>query len=147
MNIIQATEEHVPMVAKLFDLYRQFYEQAPDYAKAESYIRDRISRSESTIFLALENGEPAGFVQLYPSFCSVEAYKIQILYDLYVDKAFRGKGIAEALMNKASEFARDSGAKRVDLNTGVDNKPGQTLYEKLDYFRSLDDFIGYSLEL
>ncbi len=147
MKIIQATEEHVEMVAKLFDSYRQFYDQAPDYTRAESFIRDRIRNGESTVFLALEDGEPAGFVQLYPSFCSVDAVKIQILYDLYVDEAFRKRGIAEALMDKASAFARESGAKRVDLLTGVENKPGQALYEKLDYHRSLDDFIGYSLNL
>ncbi|MDF7826375.1 GNAT family N-acetyltransferase [Pontiellaceae bacterium B12227] len=145
--IIQASEEHVEMVAKLFDLYRQFYEQEADYATAVTFIRDRIRNGESTVFLALEDGEPAGFVQLYPSFCSVDAIKIQILYDLYVDEAFRKRGIAEALMDKASAFARESGAKRVDLSTGVENKAGQTLYEKLDYYRSLDDFIGYSLDL
>lgn len=147
MKIIQATTAHVERVAKLFDLYRQFYDQAPDYLTAEEFIRARITGSESTIFLALDEGEPAGFVQLYPSFCSVDAVKIQILYDLYVDKPFRKKGIAEALMNRASDFARASGAQRIDLLTGVENKPGQALYEKLDYYRSLDDFIGYSLGL
>ncbi len=147
MEIVQAAEEQVEMVAKLFDLYRQFYDQAPDYARAEAFIRDRILGGESAVFLALEDGEPAGFVQLYPSFCSVDAVKIQILYDLYVDERFRRRGTAEALMKRAAAFARESGARRIDLLTGVDNRAGQALYEKLDYHRSLDDFIGYALNL
>lgn len=145
--IVQATTDHILQAASLFDLYRQFYGQPHDPALAESFIRQRIVHDESTIFLAFDEGEPVGFVQLYPSFCSVEAIKIQILYDLYVKEAFRGRGIAVSLMNKAAAYSKAAGAKRIDLLTGVENKAGQALYEKLDYHRSLDEFIGYSLEL
>jgi ribosomal protein S18 acetylase RimI-like enzyme len=147
MILVQATTDHILQAAMLFDLYRQFYDQPKDPALAESFIRQRIVNDESSIFLAFEAGEPVGFVQLYPSFCSVDAIRIQILYDLYVKEAFRGRGIAEKLMHKAKAFSRASGAKRIDLLTGVDNQPGQALYEKLDYYRSLDEFIGYSLKV
>lgn len=147
MKIIQTTEKHVQQVAELFDLYRQFYEQEADYATAEAFICDRIRNGESTVFLALEDGEPAGFVQLYPSFCSVDAVKIQILYDLYVKPEFRGRGIGEALMRRAARFSTESGAKRIDLLTGKDNRAAQALYEKLDYQRVPPDFIPYSLPL
>ncbi|QBG49002.1 GNAT family N-acetyltransferase [Verrucomicrobia bacterium S94] len=147
MFLVQATTDHILHAAKLFDLYRQFYDQPADPALAESYIRQRIVNNESAIFLAFEGGEAVGFVQLYPSFCSVDAIRIQILYDLYVKEAFRGNGIARSLMNKARAYSKASGAKRIDLLTGVENKAGRALYEKLDYYRSVDDFIGYSLNL
>jgi ribosomal protein S18 acetylase RimI-like enzyme len=147
MTIVRASLEHVKSVAELFDLYRQFYDQPPDLARAESFIRQRISDGDSAIFLALENGEAIGFTQLYPSFCSVEAIRIQILYDLFVKPEFRRQGVAELLMNRAAEFARESGAKRIDLLTGVDNVSGQALYEKLDYQQVPPDFIPYSLEV
>ncbi len=147
MKIIQASEEHVEAVAELFDLYRQFYGQAPDRATADAFVRARIRNRESAVFLALENGQAAGFTQLYPSFCSVGAIQIQILYDLFVKPEFRRRGIAEALMRRAAQFAAKSGAGRIDLLTGVDNLAGQALYEKLDYNRIPPDFIPYSLEL
>lgn len=147
MTLVQATEAHVGQVAELFDGYRQFYQQSQDRRLAESFIRERIERGESTIFLALVDDVAAGFVQLYPSFCSVEAIRIQILYDLYVKEEFRGRGIAVALMEKAADFSRASGAGRIDLLTGVDNPAGQALYEKIGYKRVPPDFIPYSLEL
>ncbi|MDF7806906.1 GNAT family N-acetyltransferase [Pontiellaceae bacterium B12219] len=147
MFLVQATTDHILHAAKLFDLYRQFYDQPANAPLAESYIRQRIVNDESTIFLAFEDGAAVGFVQLYPSFCSVDAIRIQILYDLYVKEEFRRKGIARSLMNKAREYSKATGAKRIDLSTGVENKAGQALYEKLGYSRSQDDFIGYALEL
>ena len=53
------------------------------------FIADRIEREESDIFVALDGDTAGGFVQLYPSFCSVDAAKIYILYDLYVDASVR----------------------------------------------------------
>jgi ribosomal protein S18 acetylase RimI-like enzyme len=147
MKIVRAELEQVKQAAELFDLYRQFYDQPADPARAEDFIRQRIVAGESAIFLALENEAAVGFTQLYPSFCSVEAVKIQILYDLFVKDEFRRRGVAEALMARAAAFARDSGARRIDLLTGIDNRPGQALYEKLGYRRVPPEFFPYSLEV
>jgi len=132
---------------RLFDLYRQFYECAPDLALATKFITERIERGESDIFVAVQDEKASGFVQLYPSFCSVDAQKIYILYDLYVDADSRGTGLGESLMNKATVWARMNGAARLDLLTAHDNIIGQNLYEKLGYKKTLEDFHAYSLEI
>lgn len=151
MKLIEATQEHIEEVAKLFDQYRQFYLCEPDLELATDFITQRICNRESSIFIAQDEQSDtpssAGFVQLYSSFCSVDAIKISILYDLYVDQAYRKQGIGELLMNQAAEFAKATGAKRIDLSTAKDNFSGQRLYEKLGYSQSLNDFYGYSLTL
>ena len=147
MDIIKANKEHISDVSVLFDLYRQFYECDADIELANQFISERINNDESVIFLAKENDKAVGFVQLYPSFCSVEAVKIYILYDLYVEVDYRKSGVGELLMNKASDFAKHSGASRLDLLTAFSNKAGQHLYEKLGYKIVNDDFHAYSLEL
>jgi len=147
MKILKATKEHVSEVARLFDLYRQFYECAPDIKLANQYISERIQNNESTIFLADDDGEKKGFVQMYPSFCSVEAIKIYILYDLFVVSNSRNSGVGALLMNRATEHAKEQGASRIDLTTAFSNKPGQYLYEKLGYKRVLEDFYTYSLQI
>lgn len=145
MEILRANESHLQEISRLFDLYRQFYHCEPDLDLATKFIRDRISKAESVIFVAPAKDRLKGFVQLYPSFCSVDAIKIFILYDLYVDERDRKSGIGESLMNKATEFSKAEGASRIDLLTAFDNKPGQRLYEKLGYKRDLEDFYAYSL--
>ena len=145
--IRQAGPDDVDSVARLFDLYRQFYECEPDLPLARDYIGARLGNGESVIFLAESEGDALGFVQLYPSFCSVDAVPILILYDLYVDEALRRSGAGEALMNRATQHARETGAKRLDLLTAKDNLAGQSLYEKLGYERANEGFYAYSLEL
>ncbi len=82
MEIIKAQHEHIQDVA------RQFYQCPADLALAKHFISERIVRDESVIFLAQDpaknSGQAIGFVQLYPLFCSVDAVKIFILYDLYM---------------------------------------------------------------
>lgn len=146
MEIIKANQAHIAEVSRLFDLYRQFYECEPDITLATRYITERFDRNESDIFVAIDGQTASGFVQLYPSFCSVAAIKIYILYDLYVDVDQRKRGLGEQLMMAAHHWAHQQGAQRVDLLTAKSNQAGQHLYEKLGYKRVLEDFYAYSLE-
>jgi ribosomal protein S18 acetylase RimI-like enzyme len=69
-----------------------------------------------------------------------------ILYDLFVDPDTRTKGIGRALMNKARQYAKENGFKRLELSTAKDNFIGQSLYESLGYEVD-DEFLHYSLEI
>ena len=147
MEIVKANREHIDEVSRLFDLYRQFYECEPDLTLATQFISERIKRGESDIFIAIDADKASGFVQLYPSFCSVDAVKIYILYDLYVDADSRKSGLGEKLMNTATNWAGSNGAARLDLLTAHDNVAGQHLYEKLGYKKVNEDFYTYSLPI
>ena len=147
MLIIRASQNHLDELARLFNLYRIFYEEKSNYQKAYNFIRSRMENEESVIYVAIdEDDQLRGFVQLYPSFCSVALIPIMILYDLYVDKNHRGEGIGRALMNQASKHAKDNDFKRLELSTAITNVIGQSLYESLNYQRD-KDFYHYALEL
>jgi ribosomal protein S18 acetylase RimI-like enzyme len=147
MQIVQANSNHAEKVGQLFDLYRQFYRCDADLELAISYITERIKHAESTIFIALENDTAVGFVQMYPTFCSVQAVKRFVLYDLFVEDKNRNCGTGAALMNRAAEHAKQEGAARLDLQTAFSNQAGQHLYEKLGYKKVTEDFYDYSLQL
>lgn len=135
-------------IAPLFDAYRRFYGKAPDLECARAFIRERLERSESVIFLAEDDaGRALGFVQLFPSFTSVEARRLWVLNDLYVAPEGRGQGVGRALMNAAREHAVRTGAKRLTLETMDDNPTAWKLYESLGYARSAADVRYYTLEL
>ena len=148
VTIVQAEQKHIDLVAPLFDAYRIFYEQPSDLDGAIKYLLKRMSNQESQIFLALRNDppQPLGFTQLYPSFGSVALGRIWILYDLYVSPEARRQGIGRQLMSHAHQFARDSGALRLELSTARDNKTAQGLYESLGYVRD-EEFYHYELSL
>jgi len=145
-KIIKAESRHLNELGRLFNLYRVFYEEADDLEKASKYISARFNEGDSMIFVAENDDELSGFVQLYPSFCSVSAVPILILYDLFVDHSHRSKGLGRSLMNTARDFARENGYKRLELATAKDNYIGQSLYESLGY--EIDqEFLHYSLEI
>ncbi len=147
MNIKRATLADLDEVSRLFDHYRQFYEQPADLDKARDYIEARLSNDESVIYLATDDeGIGLGFTQLYATFCSVAAAPIWILYDLYVDAGVRKGGVGTALMNRAKKLAEDSGAVRIQLETAVDNTTAQSVYEALGYERDTA-FYNYSLAI
>lgn len=108
LQVIPAGLEHLEALASLFDGYRQFYKQESDLTGAKAFLEARLQREESVVFLALEGTEALGFTQLYPSFSSVSMARLWILNDLFVNPAARGKGVGEALLARAVEFARET---------------------------------------
>ena len=139
-----ASLNDIEPLASLFDQYRQFYEQASDIALAKNFIAERINKQESVIFVAENsNKKLIGFCQIYPSFCSVAAAKIGVLYDLFVSENARKTGAGRALMLAAHEYATQNGMARLDLSTAKDNLKAQALYESLGWARD-DIFYIYS---
>ncbi|MDR6123372.1 ribosomal protein S18 acetylase RimI-like enzyme [Bacillus sp. SLBN-46] len=145
MLIQKATIDELEVVTELFDLYRVFYEQASDLNAAKEFLKERIVNEESVIFVALEDNEALGFVQLYPSFSSVSMKRSWVLNDLYVKKQARGKGVGENLINTALHFAKETGAKGVLLETGKENINAQRLYEKIGFVKETNYFYYYTV--
>ena len=141
-----ATPDDLDALAPLFDAYRRFYEQPGDVALASTFLHERMERGESTILVAEADGQMLGFCQLYPTWCSVAAARIFVLYDLFVDAGVRRGGVGRALMLAARAFGRAAGAARLDLSTAHSNTRAQALYESLGWRRD-DAYRTYSLSL
>ncbi len=142
-----AIPEDAALIAPLFDAYRQFYEQPADADAALAFITARLERGESVILLARRpDGNALGFCQLYPSFCSVLAAPIYVLYDLFVAPDARRLGVGRALLLAAEAHARATGHARMDLTTARNNLRAQALYESLGWVRD-EVFLTYARHL
>jgi GNAT superfamily N-acetyltransferase len=140
MIIRRAKKKDIEKLSVLFDKYRIFYKQQPDMANAESFLKKRMKRKESVIFVAEERKELIGFTQLFPIFSSVSMKRTWLLNDLYVDEKARGKGTATQLLNAAKEFGIETGSKWLLLQTASDNFTAQKVYEKNGWVRETDLF-------
>ncbi len=142
-----AIPEDAALIAPLFDAYRQFYEQPADADAALAFITARLERGESVILLARRpDGSALGFCQLYPSFCSVLAAPIYVLYDLFVAPDARRLGVGRALLLAGEAHARATGHARMDLTTARNNLRAQALYESLGWVRD-EVFLTYARHL
>src|SRR2546427_11895275 len=146
LRIARAGLTDLDDLAPLFDGYRQFYGQRSDPTAARGFLRARIERDESVLYLAYADREAAGFMQLYPSFSSVSLKRLWILNDLFVRSDVRRAGVGRALLDRARQHAIETGAKGLVLSTGVANKQAQTLYESCGW-RQDDEFLQYNLVL
>ena len=108
-EIVRAELKHLEELGRLFNLYRIFYEEEDDIEKATNYITARFKNEDSIIFVSRRQDSTLnGFVQLYPSYCSVSTIPILILYDLFVDESERAKGKGRLLMNAARDYAKEN---------------------------------------
>jgi GNAT superfamily N-acetyltransferase len=147
IQALRADASHIDIIAPLFDAYRGFYLQPSNLPQSRDFIAERIARDESAIFLAADaSGAALGFVQMFPTFSSIDAHRTWLLGDLFTTPAARGKGVGTLLMNTARDFARLSGAKGMTLETATDNFSAQRLYESLGYVRD-PGYYTYCLDL
>jgi len=144
-TIVRAKAEHLDDAAPLFDAYRAFYGRASDPAESAAFLKERLNKEESVVFLAYEGEAAIGFMQLYPSFSSLSLRKTWILNDLFVAPLHRGKGAASRLIETAFDWTRKTGAKGLALSTARDNAAAQRLYESLG-FRRDELFLTYEWE-
>ncbi|BEV04042.1 GNAT family N-acetyltransferase [Chryseobacterium gambrini] len=118
----------VQHLAELFDHYRIFYHKDSDIPAAEKFLTERIENNDSEIFVAENEGELVGFVQLYPLFSSTRMKRYWLLNDLYVNENYRGKGFSKQLIEASKELAKSTDAAGILLETGKSNDIGNKLY-------------------
>ncbi len=128
-----ATLQDLESLTLIFEKYRDFYKKQGDYERAKSFLKERISNNESVIYIAEADGKTIGFTQLYPLFSSTRMKKLWLLNDLYVEEEYRQKGISIALIDKAKELCRETGACQLSLETSKTNMVGNNLYPKTGF--------------
>ncbi|MEX0314331.1 MAG: N-acetyltransferase family protein [Allomuricauda sp.] len=141
MEIRKASLDDLEQIVPLFDAYRVFYQQDSDPDAASTFLKERFMKNETVVFLALDDGMPIGFTQLYTTFSSVSLQPFFILNDLFVSPNARKKGVGEALLNAAKEHCVKLNYKGLGLETAVDN-PAQKLYERLGWKKD-DSYLHY----
>ena len=128
MRVREAKLSDLKNLSVLFNSYRMFYGKKFDLKVAEEFLRSRIKKKDSKIFVCDFNNELSGFVQLYPLFSSTRVSKYWLLNDLYVDVNKRGKGFSKFLIERSKELVIESKACGMMLETEKSNDIGNKLY-------------------
>ena len=137
MTIIQATIEHLDDLVPLFDGYRIFYRQDSNKQAARNFLKERLTKQDTIIYIAYLDNKAVAFTQLFSSFSSVSMQVLYILNDLFVDQNYRKQKIGVALLNKAKQLCREKNYKGLTLQTETTN-PAQHLYESLGWKKDND---------
>ncbi|MEX0859294.1 MAG: GNAT family N-acetyltransferase [Balneolaceae bacterium] len=134
INIIKAGIQDLESLTELFGAYRNFYRMNPDREGENAFLKERLLNNDSQIFIAKnEQDALCGFVQLYPQLSSTQLQEFWLLNDLYVDPAYRGKGISIQLIERSKKLCRETNAFGLVLETEKSNDIGNKLYPRAGF--------------
>ena len=137
MKIIKATIHHLDDLVPLFNGYRMFYRQESDTKTAKTFLKERLTKQDTIIYIAYKDDKAVGFIHLFPSFSSVSMQPIYILNDLFVDQNYRKQKIGVTLLNQAKQLCIENNYKGLGLQTETTN-PAQHLYKSLGWKKDTD---------
>jgi GNAT superfamily N-acetyltransferase len=121
--IRQATPADAAAVARLNE---DFNEVRTDVATMAARIAQCLLTER--ILLAEIDGLAVGFLSLwlFPVICAPDPYAE--VAELFVEEAYRRRGVGRALLEEAIEIARSEGAAELKVVTGFRNTAAQQLY-------------------
>src|SRR5215212_2824801 len=128
LTIHQATPDNAPELARVLDLFDHMGATPEQVA-----TRMLACQNVLTTFLGELDGQPVGFacLRLVPHLQGDEPYAE--LTDIFVDEAFRRRGVARALIAQVEAAAEAAGTSDVVIITGSDNTVAQAAYRAAGY--------------
>ena len=132
-------------VLPLIRLYQEFYRVADisDERNRQFFSRFGKDNPLGCQFLFRRDGKAVAFATVYFSFTSALPAKVAVLNDLYTLPEARRHGIGRKLTEHCREYARESGAVRLQWLTASDNQVAQRLYDSLETGKSNWVFYTY----
>ena len=130
ITVRQATPDDATELARMLDLFDGLGAMPEQVA-----ARMLACRHVLTTYIAVLDGQPAGFacLRLVPHLQGEEPYAE--LTDIFVDAPFRRQGVARALIARIESAARAAGASEVVIITDFDNDDAQAAYRASGYTR------------
>jgi len=110
-----------------FEELGQYFEATEDRLREAIFGEDAVAEA----LVAVEEDVFAGYAIFFTYFASFRAQKGYYLEDLYVDAAFRGRGVGEALIRAIAAKGASRGFERIDFQVLEWNAAAIRFYEKL----------------
>ena len=96
---------------------------------------EKLSERESDEIFVAENKNHVflGYQWVGEGNNMITGKKCGYVYDIFVRKEFRGKGIGKTLLEKAESFSREKGYSRIRLMVSASNEVATKLYDKMAF--------------
>ena len=106
-----------------------------------------VNSESSTLLIARVPDEKSAIVGML----TLAVYRVptgirSIIEDVVVDESMRRRGIAEALMRRAIELAREAGASGVSLTSNSQRAAANQLYQSMDFKRRETNAYSYEFK-
>ena len=122
-------------LSKLVKYEKKYNDNINDKIVINNFYENFYNKENNKLFIALDNNIIVGyiFIKITDPKLSSEIYKEAFIDALYIDEKYRKKGYATSLVNKAKEYAKTMGAKKISINVIKANEEALKLYYKLGF--------------
>lgn len=153
MHVRPGRQEDVEPVMDLVRRVVPLMREAGNLQWDDSYPNPEVFTQDvehGQLWVAVEEGRLAGMAAITqdqePEYAEAGLDPSEpaiVVHRLAVDPAFRGRGVAEALMLQAEAVARERGIMALRLDTNTENQATQRLFPKLGYVLAGEISLGF----
>ena len=146
LAISAAGEGDVPVILKFIRALAEYEKLSHMVVATEENLREHLfgANPAAQALVARWGGQPAGFALYFRNFSTFLGQDGIYLEDLFVDPAYRGKGIGKALLARLASIAVDQGCGRLEWAVLDWNTPSIEFYRRLGAI-PMDDWTTHRL--
>ena len=144
VSIRSATVADVPLILHFIRGLAEYEKLAHECVATEALLEQSLfgQHAGAEVVLAFENDKAAGFALFFHNYSTFLAQRGLYLEDLFVDPAFRGRGVGRALLAHLAALAVARGCGRFEWSVLDWNRDAIEFYEKLGA-RAMSDWTVY----
>ncbi len=146
LRILPAEEKDIPLVLAFIRKLAEYERLLDTVVAGEEALRKTLfgPTRAAEVVLAYAGDEPAGFAVYFQTFSTFIGRTGIYLEDLFVEPAFRNRGIGRALLNYLGRVTIERGCGRLSWAVLDWNEPAIQFYRKLGAV-PLDDWTVFEL--
>src|SRR5215471_17506353 len=131
-RIVSATERDLPLILKLIKGLAEYEKLAHAVVATEDILRESLFRRRAAeVVIGYAGDEPAGFAVFFQTFSTFLGAPGMYLEDIFVEPAWRRKGLGRQLLVHLAKIANDRGYGRVEWSVLDWNEPAIGFYKAL----------------
>jgi len=133
MALRRATRTDVPEILRLIRALAEYEKLSGEVVASEAALAQTLfgERSAAEVLLAEEGGRAVGFALFFQNYSTFLAKPGIYLEDLFVEPAFRGKGLGKQLLQAIARLAVERGCGRFEWAVLDWNEPAIGFYQGL----------------
>lgn len=145
VTIVPADEAHLDELARLAHLlwpHAGTSELREEFAAGLGEDRDKY-------YVAKAEGRCVGFIHMHLRVDYVEGSRsspVGYVEGLYVEEAFRHRGVARLLLEAGEQWAKDQGCTELGSDTELDNVQSREVHRKLG-FREVNKIVAFMKDI
>ena len=111
LRIARAREADTPVVLRMIQALVTYERLTDELTVTEGLLREALfgARPAAEVVLGYVGAEPVGMAVYYPTFSTASGSRGLFLEDLYVERAWRGRGIGRRLFAHVASLAAERG--------------------------------------